>query len=428
MIRRVAWPLAPITLLLPAGLVTAVAFGLTLENFGWRPEWPMTSALAHEHLSLVGPVAAGAAFYRWATLGRPTGLFAAARLEGTDKPEHWLTFLRVWAVCAVAYTVGLVPIFVHTAVSATYGGPDVGAILLGYLGLGFAVAIGQFTAAVAPAPVLTVFVPLLVFLLFQLAQIGVNSFGAVLPVQWTRVAANEYETTAALLFRAFATLAIGGAMVLAARLGRSPDRTARTVLPQVGAVAVLVVFLTAAAVNRPAPIAAVADPPRMCRQVSEIEVCVHPAHEADLPGMADTVAGLVDAYGRRPDAVAGVYDSAAVPTGGLPDDYVEVGLILDQTTRVSTGENVAMSMSGFFGCVRGVESGGDRAAFEAGMAHSAELARWLLDQAEIVVPSLGPYERPASGFFAGSPEQIRAWLAVNDQQVAECRFGTDLGQ
>jgi hypothetical protein len=425
-IRRVAWPLAPITLLVPAGLVMAVAFGLSLENFGWRPEWPATSVLVHEHLSIAGPVAAAAAFHRWATLARPTSMFAAARLGGTDKPEHWHSFLRVWAVCAVAYTAGLLPIFVHTAVSASYGGPAVGSILLGYLGLGFAVAIGQFLAAVAPSPVLTVFAAVLVFLLLQLPQVALKGFGAVLPVQWDTLAANEYETAAALLFRGFALLAIGGAMVMAARLGRSPDRPARTALQAVGAVVVLVVFLAVSVVNPSSRVAAVADPPRKCQQANGIEVCVHAAHEADLSELVDTVADLVQAYGSRPAAVTGVYDAAAVPNGGLPDDYVVVGLILDQTTRETAGEDVAAGMAGFFNCLRGSRSaGGDRVAFEAGKARANELAGWLRHQAGVVLTAAGPYQPTGAGFFAKPPDEIRAWLAANNNQVARCRYGME---
>ncbi|MBP2328113.1 hypothetical protein JOF56_008498 [Kibdelosporangium banguiense] len=424
--KRIAWPLPPLTLLVPGGLVLAAAFGLSLENFGWRPEWPATSVLAHEHLSIAGPVAAAAAFHRWATLARPAGLLAAARLRGTEKPEHWVNFLRVWAVCAVAYTIGLLPIFIHTAISATYGGPAIGSIVLGYLGLGFAVAIGQFVAGIAPMPVLTVFVAVLVFLLFQLPQVVLRSFGAVLPVQWDTLAANEYETPASLIFRAFALLATAGAMVMASRLGRTPDQPGRTALPAFGAVGVLAAFLVAAAVNPPARLEAVAAPPLLCQPRNGIEVCVHAAHEADLPELADTVSALAKAYGGKPAAVRGVYDAAAVPAGGLPNDYVVVGLILDQTTRDTAGEDVAAAMAGYFNCARAIRSNtGDRVALEAGMARANELARWLRHQAGIVLPSAQPYEPPPSGLFAKSPEEIQAWLAANNTQVATCQNGRD---
>ncbi|MBW4717117.1 hypothetical protein [Saccharothrix obliqua] len=425
MIRRIAWPLAPVTALLPAGLVLAVTAGMSVEHFGRRPEWPATSALAHEHLALVGPLVAAIAFHRWATLARPLGLFAAARLGGTGKPEHWANFTRVWAVCAVAYTVGLLPIFARTAADATYGGPAAGSILLGYLGLAFAVAIGQFLAAVAPLPVLTVLVAVLVFLLFQLPQVVLDAFGAVLPVQWHPLAANEHETATALLFRAFALIAIGGAMVLASRLGRSPDRPARTALPALGAVAVLAVFLVVAAVNPATRVTAAADPPRRCQPVEGVEVCVHPAHDADLPDLTATVAALVRAYGRTPAAVAGVHDAASLPPGEVPAGRVVVRLLLDQTTRDTAGEDVSTAMAGFAGCLRGIRVTGDRATYEAGIARAGELARWLRHQAGITLPSEAPYQPPTTGFFAKPPDEIRAWLAANDDNVAQCRYGAE---
>ncbi|MGW5055581.1 hypothetical protein [Actinokineospora sp. NPDC004072] len=415
--RRIAWPLAPGTLLVPAGLVAAVAFGLSLTNFGWRPEWPATSALVHEHLSITGPVAAAAAFHRWAALTRTGGLLAAARVGG-DRPEHLLDFGRSWLVLAVAYTAGLLPVFVRTAASATHGGPDLGPILLGYLGLGFAVALGRFLAAVAPVPVLAVFVAVLVFLLLQLPQVVNDDLAAALPVQWSTPAANERET--GLLFRGLALVAAGAAMVAATRPRRNLDQPIRAAAPVVGAVVVFAAFLAAAVVSPPERVAAAADPPRECRTTSGIEVCVHAAHAADLPELVDTVALLVQAYGTAPAAVAGVYDAAAVPAGGVPEDYVVLGLILDQTTRDTAAEEVAAAMAGRLGCRR-LQQTGDHAGYAAGMGRVSELARWLRGQAGIALPGEG--SSPSEGFFAQPPDRVRAWLAANDDRVAGCALG-----
>lgn len=417
--RRLAWPLPATTLAVPAVAVALVAFALTIPNFGWRSEWQVASALAHEHLSLVGPLAAATAFHRWALLADPGKLFAAARLAGTDRPEHWAGFLRVWLVLGVAYTAGLVPIFVHTAANATYGGPALGPIVAGYLGLGFTIAVGQLLAALVPVPVLSVVAALVVFLLLQLPQTVDRSFSAVLPVQWHELYLNESENPTALLFRIIALTALTAALVGASRIVGRADRRVAVTPASAGAVGLLVLLLAVAAVNPPTRIRQDAAPPAECVPAAGLRVCAHPGHRADLAPMAETTAALVAAYGAAPPGITAVRDAATLPPGPPPPGVVAVPLALDQPADRAVATDLADAMAGARACAR--KSRGDAVGSDVDTNRAYELSQWLLREAGLQTPDQ-PWTPAPGSFFDRPAAEVRAWLAEHGAAIVRCDY------
>lgn len=421
-IRRIAWPLSAWSVVVPAVLILGTGFALTVESFAWRPEWQQTSAFAHEHLSLVAPIAAASSYYRFATLAQASSIFAASRLDDTPQAENRDTFFRVWLVSAVAYTLALLPIFVVTARTANYGQPDLSAVATGYIGLAFAVAFGQLLANVLPHPVFTAGAAVAMFLVLQLPQTINGTLAAALPVQWDLPRLNEYENPIAVAFRCLALLSVAVAMVIASRVVGRVNRWGFGHGAALGAVLGFVLMLTVSASYPPVRLLPHAQLPARCEVVQGMDVCVHVAHLDDLAAMTSTVGRLVEAYGKKPEGVSAVIDRAALPADSLPGEgIVAIQLNFGDSAVDAVSVPLADTMAGYLSCLEELDRGASPVSVEDRIDRAAELGSWLRYSAGVQLPGELYEPAPESFFGRQSLATVQSWISSNEEAIADCR-------
>ncbi|WP_199430871.1 hypothetical protein [Qaidamihabitans albus] len=408
-----------LSVVLPAIAITAVvAFGL-VGLFDRPVEWPRVSAAVHEQLLLAGPIAAMASYFYCSNLAGRRALLAlpTAPRVGYVSVLRSFTLLLTWMLSA--YLLPFVPLFVYMTATATYGSIDVFAALAGPTGMGLAVALGCALGTVLPYPVLAPAAAVLVFLLFQLPNVADPAAAAFVPTLGHPMALGHTENPVLVAYRLVAMLvltafALGLAGLVARRTQPSEFVSWRTA----GALCAVVLLLAVPLANPPRAVLAEDAPPKACRSVEGVEVCLHQGHQQMLETAVPIVRTLVEAYGSRPEYLAAAYESSL----NAPDNKTTA-----EFTPYTTGpleRSIALSVSGHLAglgpCRTALSSGRISVhEYEVRSAERYALATWLRQRARVVAGE--PVPASAGEFFDGADTaQVRSWLAAHRQQLADC--------
>lgn len=414
----IAWPMPPLSMLLPAAAVAAaVGFGV-LDLLDLPVEWPRTSAAFHELLLLAGPIAATAAYFYCASLSGRHSLLALASAPRAGPPSVLRSFAVVLASMVAAYLVPLVPLAVHTAATATYGSFDVLAALAGPTGLALAVAVGCALGTVLSRPVLAPGVGVLVFLLFQLPNITLPAAAAFVPTLGSPVTVGVFENPAFVVYR-LVTMGVLAALVLGAAAMVARGARGRELVTLRSGIAALAatVLVAMPLVNPPNAVRADEAPPRVCEQVGTVDVCLHQGHRELLGQAVPVVRALVEAYGKPPVHLRAVYGSELLLATAEPSTTTA------PVTPYTTGpfedlvaDRVAYHLAGRTACLA-TDPSGLRYEEVAGRVNT--LATWLRRTAGLADPRLPP----AAGDFLGGAgtAEVRAWIAEYERALATCQ-------
>ncbi|PRX50382.1 hypothetical protein B0I33_102503 [Prauserella shujinwangii] len=414
-----AWPMPLLSVVLPAAAIMAVVASGLVGLFDRPVGWPRVSAAVHDQLLLAGPIATMASFFYCANLAGRRALLALPTATRVGHVSVLRSFRLLWTWMLSAYLLPFVPLFGYLTARATYGGIDVLAALAGPVGMGLAVALGCALGTALPNPVLAPAAAVLVFLLFQLPNVAEPAAAAFVPtLGHSPVTLGEAENPLFVAYRLVAMLvltasALGVAGLVARRVPPREFVSWRTA----GALSAVVVLLAVPLTNPPRAVIAEDAPPRACRSVEGVEVCLHEGHRGMLDTAVPVVRALVDAYGGRPDHLTAVHG-----TGLNTPDHATVAEFTPYTTgplESSIALSVSVHLAGLGSCHRALRSG--RISYPQYQARSAErypLASWLRRQAGVSgerVPA------SAGGFLDGAEAaQVRSWLAAQERRLAHC--------
>lgn len=413
------WPLPPLLLLVPAGLILALTLAGTWSALSWRAlDWVYLSGQVGAQARLPVVVAAGAAALVAARFTRASLVFAQSwqpRLE-RDVPLRHALVVTGW--CLGAYLVGLIPLTV--AVAAHDAGvvdpmPVLGALagfvaltLLGYLcGI---LARGLFGVPVAIATV---------FVLTALPMVA-DSWTAtslqlpLVPFVGMResVLLGSYRLGFFLLLTTIAAWTI-------ARFLRVPRRFSAS--HAMGAVALASVAFLPHLYTFPL-VAYAQDGDEICSEHDGIRYCVHEGHAEELDPIIDLAAPVFAAYGRGDAVPDQVRDHALATEDREVLDGPEHGVFW---MRVHPGwdpyqqvpeDAAAWLVPDLFVCgSEGVaRMDRDAQARERRAAVITGFQAWLASRA------FGG-DTSEDGPFAGAdPDEVRAWIARDGERLSAC--------
>lgn len=275
-----------------------------LAGFEWwivnelrAPEFALWSQIGPAFLYsilIVGPVAAAFAGLRaWAE--RRPSLDDLMRTSARDPmARHWVACFGDVSWVAVAYLVTLGVVIAVVAPQASWGGPDVGMLIAGFVALWTCGLIGWMVGWLVPSRITGPIVGIALYVLmglalsFDVAWAALSPSGApeaLRPHEQIRPGVGWWQTV---WFTGVALTAIS----IAAWLAHS--RRSRWLLIVGGPLAVVAAIALAPGVGR----SQIADPTLVC-EAGEIEVCYHPAYESGMEAagraVMQTLLPLVDA-------------------------------------------------------------------------------------------------------------------------------------
>lgn len=417
------------SMLIPSGLILLVVVGTTVDMLSWRiAAWVRTSAAAHEQLLYAGPLGAAASCYVAARLFKqrnslptPTPAWTPATIL-----RHY-SLLCGWFIGS--YTLGLIPLFIDTAVDATAGNPDIVAILVGLLGMALMVALGYFSGTLIPRLAIIPIVALATFFLLQVPHYYSSAWAALLPVQAGAPPVGRVENptvaTYRILFLAvFIAAAVASTHTLARNHAPSLRRSRMRALLWfvVPATMIPMVF-----VRTPALWAFEHDPPQACQSTNAVKVCVHQAHIRDLSTLVAVTQQIIEQYGRPPENLTQVRDIALDIEGdSLTPDVVWVNISPIRPIQERTAHEIVEHVAGVNACL---SANGDTAlttTVSNRLRFADALTEWLLSQAHLT----GLGHRATSHLRAPfpipelrgdeSPAEIQAWIARHSKDITSC--------
>ncbi|WP_051772762.1 hypothetical protein [Saccharothrix sp. NRRL B-16314] len=411
---RLRSPLGVWPVLLPVLAITGVVVAATGAMRAWPyQEWVQTSAEFHQQNALTAPIAAAAATYFAGRLLPPSRIFAlpSATRAGRQTVARHLGLLI--GAFVGAYLLGLLPLVVVTVSGAEYGGPDLGVMLTGVLGLVLATAIGYLVGAVTRTAMTA---PLSFVLLFGATALGSggDTFSALAPVLHIKPVLGVVQSTPFVVYRlAFltaSTIAVVWATVGLVRRHRANRRfrgSGLALLPLL----IPAVLVVPPLLSKPALFAYEAETPSVCRAVNGVEYCVHEGHRSRLGIMiAATDAALTRHGGSAP--FTRVYDEAlrGRPVNGTDvwraqaRDTVLWVPVQPHNPSESRPVQAVGVLSGLGPChqLRGT-------ADPESVRLAGDLGRWLDGTAA------------PGNVFTGMPDSsVQRWIAANGDRIAGC--------
>lgn len=289
-----------------AFLALAVALATIVGNLsllGWAPgDWALTSARFREGLVLPGLVAGVAASLAATVSSRHSVVVGPG--AGAGHSYIVRTHLTVLLVASwLAYTVGMVPAVVRTALQATYGGPDWLTILTGYASLSVLIILGYLVGVILPSRWVMVASPLSIAAAL-LGPLALNStfsggqhslFGTAPvwginypPLGWTVNSQISISRVAYFLLLSIILALVGANWMADRQSTRTGSSGAAALTPLLLPLAISAVFFY----TSPEVIVREAHPATECspsNQAPSVKICVHQAHSALL---AETVSGV----------------------------------------------------------------------------------------------------------------------------------------
>lgn len=417
------WPSGPVPILLPAAAIAVIVLWGSGPMLSWPyQEWIRTSAEFHQQNAFAAPIAAAAATYVAGRLTPPTRLFAlpVAARSGAPTVRRHLTVLVTAFV--VAYLLGLLPLVVTTVRDAEHGGPSIGVMLTGLIGIVMATALGYLTGVLCRTALA---VPLSFVLVFGVTLLGTSgdTFAALSPVLQFKPSLGRIETMPFVAYRlAFLSLlavAIVWAAVAVLRNHRasSPLPPPKALLPLVLPVLLIIPPL----VDKPALFAYESDPAQVCRTERQVQYCVHAGHGSRLDLLVESTDARLALYGAPTPRIAKVYDEAVrghlTGTGDewrQNDEGIVWFPIQPQAPTEATATPVVNILSGMSACHLprpGRPGPADPQAVEL----AAEFRQWLIGLGDTT---------PGSTFHEIPEPVIREWISANQRKIEECSLSS----
>ncbi|WP_223830470.1 ABC transporter permease [Nocardiopsis quinghaiensis] len=412
------WPLPPVLVLVPAGLILAMTLAGTWGQLGWRAlDWVYLSSQVGAQARLPAVVAAGAAALVAGRFTRRSLVFAQPwqpRVE-RDVPLRHAVVVVGW--CLGAYLVGLLPLTGAVATRGA-GSPDAAAVAGALAGFVSLTLLGYLCGVVARGLLAVPVAVGTVFLLTSLVFVS-DSWTALSlrlpfdPFLGMREAAalGPYRLGFFLLL----TVAVAWTVLW---LLRTPRRFSAVHGVAVAAVAVTMVLPHL----RPFPLVTRAPGPAVCDERGGVRYCVHEGHAEELTAVTGLAAPVFDAYG---------------PTDALPREVRDQSLsrgdeeVLDgpgqdvlwlpvypgwdpyQQVPAAAAEWVAPDVDRCgSGSVASLDHNAEPEERRAAVVYG--LKAWLASQA---------FEGDAYGndlFADADPEQVRAWIRQDRERLVSC--------
>lgn len=416
------WPLGPVPILASAAVVTVVVLLGTGPMLSWPyQEWIQTSAEFHQQNAFAAPIAAAVATYFAGRLTPPTRVFAfpVAARSGYHTARRHLSVLTISFVAA--YLLGLIPLLVATIRDAEHGGPAVGVMATGVLGIIMAITCGYLIGVLCRTALA---VPVSFVLIFGVTVLGTSgdTFAALSPVLRMRPNLGRIETYPFVAYRiAFLSLLILAtvwAAVLVLRRHRAgtwaPPWTA--VLP----LALPLMMIVPPLVDKPALFAFEDAPERVCLEERNVEYCVHAGHQSRLQLMAESSTARLALYGSQTEKVTRVYDEAIRGQAiGAGDDWRKSrdGLvwfpIQPQTATEEAAAPIINILSGVSACHLRRADFADPAVQQA-LQLANELGNWLDRRGK---------PEPGTVFYGISVPAMQEWIRVHRDEIDGCTLG-----
>lgn len=254
---------------------------------------------------------------------------AVDEMTGTTPIPAWQRYLSltgsliVWAMAV--YTVFAIPLLVYGMGRATWGGPDIGVIVvrMPYIALAavFGVGVGRWIGG-KTAPVIALAAFVLVFSVLPSGSEVTSLLGVMNPTPWFRpVVENMHDPGVPAWAQIMWGVGLVSVVVGLDIWREIRTRSARMLLA--GAVVVALcgaAFVAGAGYKPPAypGMPSVMNSPAggICDDTGPIEVCVHPAYERMLPNLTRDVHAYLGPVAGLDGVVARVYVSSGNQTGG----------------------------------------------------------------------------------------------------------------
>ncbi|MFJ6674723.1 hypothetical protein ACIQMJ_26800 [Actinosynnema sp. NPDC091369] len=417
------WPSGPVAVLLPAAAIAVVVLWGSGPMLSWPyQEWIRTSAEFHQQNAFAAPIAAAAATCVAGRLTPPTRIFAlpVAARSGTPTVRRHLAVLVTSFV--VAYLLGLLPLVVATIRDAEHGGPSIGVMVTGLLGIVTATALGYLIGVLCRTALA---VPLTFVLVFGVTLLGTSgdTFAALSPVLQLEPGLGRTETLPFVAYRlAFlsslvVTTAWAAVKVLRNHRANSPLPPLKTLLPLVLPVLLIVPPL----VDKPALFAYEADPAQVCRTERDVRYCVHAGHRSRLDLLVESTDAKLVRYGAPTPKITKVYDEAIrghIPGTGDEWRRNNEGIvwipIQPQSPAEANATPVVNILSGMSTCHL-PRPGRPGPADPQATRLASEFREWLIR----------PGDTTPGSAFHGIPEPVvREWISSNRQKIEECSLGS----
>lgn len=401
------WP----TYLTAGLLVGLVALLGNSSSYGWSYQlWDLTSAAFHQRLDLAGPVAAFAGAYIAGRLTPPDRIFSLPRFPRDAFAYAASQLVPLTLACLGGYLLGMTPLLVLTAQSATYGRLDMPVAATGLLGLvaflvvGWAMGVVARSALVAPLAFAVAFVA-------TLAGYSGDAYAAVLPVLYITPPLGYEQAVPLTVFRlgfffaASVLVLLGATSVLRRRtFGRRPPG------PMLLAAAPLVALVVVAVSTRPALLQEDLEASSVCRTENAVEYCVHQGNARQLNGMIASVDPVMDRYGVTNAPFDRVFDLSLKPS--VPDADAQTTYFYDlgpSLTPEGGVSNVADTLAGVITCLREFRDRPDAPEMTA----AADLSARLLNGPTSTAPA-------ASGLAALTEPELRTWVSQHVGAIRAC--------
>jgi hypothetical protein len=409
--RSLSWPLGPLPVALPAGLLFAVTLLSTTGMLRWHfQEWVITSAQFHQLTAFTAPVAGAAATYYSGRLLAPDRVYAPALARRSPYAviRRDLLLLTAWFV--TAYLLGLVPLTVATALHAEAGHAEPLVMLSGVLALVAAVVVGYLAGLLART---ALFTPVTFLLLLAVAVAGFSgdTFAGLAPVLHVDPALGQRESTPLVLYRlAFLMLVITVGTLLAAKAVR--ERRVRRSAPSIRAVGLCALLLMVASVsllNQPALFVLERHPPTACADVARVQVCVHAGHRGQLDNLVDAMAPVLTAYGVPDRRLGRVYDRALLGLHeDLPGDHRTLWYDVHPSIAQRAGlPAVSAALAGMDACLAKAPEDQQSESRQLALA----LHQWLED---------GGTADSDNAFARAPRETVQNFIARHEETIAQC--------
>ncbi|MEU6642697.1 hypothetical protein ABZ863_09095 [Saccharomonospora sp. NPDC046836] len=411
------WPHSALIVVLPATAILAVVVGATWPMLAWPyPRWVETSAQWHQQFMWAG-IIAGTASCLWAVrLNRADRVWAQPRSPrlGAAVAGRHLAVLGGWFVGA--YVVALLPLTIGTALRGGVGLPDVLVMLSGVLAMTAAVALGYALGTLAPSLITVPVIGIALFALYVIGAVEADAYAAVTPVLYIEPMLGQVESTPFAVFRVllFAAVTVAAAGLAAKLLQRQSAGTHRSLGGRAGDVGLFAVVPAALVVlglsNQVALFTVEGDLPRACRIASGIEYCVHAADAEQLAAVVAAFDPIVQRFGTKPEAIDAVW--ARTLLMDRPVNVLPVNGVLEMKVDASGTIDVAYAafaegLVGLYTCADAQEG--------------AE--NWTMVEAQHALADYLTHGGAPSGAFAGmSEEEVRAWIARNQDDLLSCQL------
>ncbi|OLT25591.1 hypothetical protein BJF83_05395 [Nocardiopsis sp. CNR-923] len=419
----VFWPVPPMFVLVPAGIILLLTLTSTWGHLSWRAlDWVHLSSEVGAQARVPVVVAAGAAALVAARFTRPTLVFAQRWQPRVQRDVPWRHCAVVAGWCLAAYLAGLVPLTLAVAGRGA-GVPDVSAVagaLAGFAALTvFGYVCGVALRGALAVPVATGLVFLLTSL--PLAADAWSALALQLPVS---PSLGRQESTALGLYR------LGYFMLLTVALSWTVPwllRTPRRVSAAHGFAVAAVAVAVALPHLRPFPLLAYAGAgAEVCAERDGVRACVHEGHRDELATIVGLAAPVFDAYGLPSAAPAQVRDLSLAKDDDEVLNGAERGVLW---LRVYPGwdphQEVPAAAADWLvpdvfrcgsGGVASLDPDAEPSARRAAVLEG--LRTWLVSRARGGPSDAGP-------FTGVSADQVRAWIRRDADRLAACEVAPE---